>query len=63
MTHKTASKQYKMKMDTKKDYKGMQNDLKKRHKLTKKNLLNNYKITKTGQKQQNYNKQPQRDTK
>lgn len=26
MTHKTASKQYKMKMDTKKDYKGMQND-------------------------------------
>lgn len=42
----------------------MQNDLKKkRHKLTKKNLLNNYKITKTGQKQQNYNKQPQRDTK
>lgn len=30
MTHKTASKQYKMKMDTKKDYKGMQNDFKKK---------------------------------
>lgn len=63
MTHKTASKQYKMKMDTKRTTKGCKMTLKKRHKLTKKNLLNNYKITKTGQKQQNYNKQPQRDTK